>query len=146
MAHSSPLSAGLRVPQTLGSHDERRGATRCTLIGMSVRPACFADERRPATPRGVTGRGGGGFFGVLRAGQEARVSVAGVAGVLTLGGDDVPDRLGDLPPVLGDAWAGGSTLRAVLQAGEGADGVGVGRGLGGFPIAGDLARVCGPGG
>ena len=72
-------------------------------------------------------------------GEEAGMAVAGVAGVLSLRGDNVTDLFWDLAPGLGRITGTGRlAFPAVRQPGEGADRVGVGRTLGGLAVAGDL--------
>ncbi len=81
------------------------------------------------------------------------MTVAGVAGLfagrldLSVGQSQLPlEELLDVAPVLGRrAGAGrraGRKVMAVLQTGEGADGVGLGRGLGGLAVARDLSGAC----
>ena len=75
-------------------------------------------------------------------GQEAGVPVAGVAGVLSLRGDNVTDLFWDLAPGLGRITGTGRlAFPAVRQAGEDADGIGVGRTLGGIALAVDLSGL-----
>jgi hypothetical protein len=83
-----------------------------------------------------------------RVDQEAGVTVAGVAGLeagrleILRGGPRVPLGLLDVAPVLRRcAGTGRCALFAVLQAGEDADGVGVGRTLGVPAIAGVLSGL-----
>jgi hypothetical protein len=75
-------------------------------------------------------------------GQEAGVTVAGVAGVRSLQGELVTKFLWDLAPVLRVAGTGScARFFAVLQAGEDADGVGVVRTLGVLAGAGFLSGL-----
>ena len=76
-------------------------------------------------------------------GQEAGVTVAGVAGVRALRGENVTDLLGTWPQFCGGSPGPGGCAQffAVLQAGEDADGVGVGRTLGVLASAGGLSGL-----
>ena len=112
-----------------------------------------AQEPRP--PRGSRGSCSGDAqsrsVGLLRlaGGEEAPVPVAGVAGLepgrLEVGGGGTCRPLGplDVAPVLWrrSAGTGEPCTVAILQAGEDADGVRVGRPLGWLAAAGDLTGV-----